>query len=228
MLVSVALSSALGATLHEAVDNGDLPAVKRALAAAHQDINKPDDDHYTPLHLASGHGRLEIVEYLIATGADYTAVDENGESALHLAAMAGHEKVVAMLLDAGSPAGLQSREGYTPLHMAAQHGHATTAELLLVRGANAAAASSSGATPLHWAAHHDHAVRPSQGHLPCPGLPTCASQFVRSNGLAYICGRTWLLFCYDTARRLPQGMMRERRRRRSQSSTGTRKAHHAR
>jgi hypothetical protein len=57
---------------------------------------------YTPLHLASLHDHLSVVEVLLASGADPRAVNQWKETPLHWASRSGCLPVVIALLDAGA------------------------------------------------------------------------------------------------------------------------------
>jgi ankyrin repeat protein len=46
------------------------------------DVNAKDDNGWTPLHAAAREGHKEIVELLIANGADVNAKDEDDRTAL--------------------------------------------------------------------------------------------------------------------------------------------------
>ena len=54
---------------------------------------------FTPLHLASFAGSLELTELLIESGADLDAKAKNGLSPVHLAAQTGSVRVLSHLLD---------------------------------------------------------------------------------------------------------------------------------
>jgi ankyrin repeat protein len=56
----------------------------------------------TPLHLASAHNNVDIVDMLLDHGADPDAGDNEGKVPLHLAALRGHAEVVRSLLGDGS------------------------------------------------------------------------------------------------------------------------------
>ena len=57
-------------SIHDAVLDGDIEAVKQHIAAG-TDVNAKDDNfRRPPLHLAASQGHKEIVELLIAKGAD--------------------------------------------------------------------------------------------------------------------------------------------------------------
>ncbi|TFK30361.1 ankyrin [Coprinopsis marcescibilis] len=85
-------------SLHGAAVQGDVARVKQLLKNSGQDVNKFNDDGYTPLHLASDRGHLEIVKLLLATGADRNIPDADEFTPLQLAEIAGREDVVAALL----------------------------------------------------------------------------------------------------------------------------------
>ena len=61
--------------LHFAVREGDVPAAKALIGAGIQ-INKAGDLGYTPLHVASMWGNIEMVKLLLASGADAFALSE--------------------------------------------------------------------------------------------------------------------------------------------------------
>ena len=75
--------------LRNLLENGALPST-----SGHRD--------WTPLMLASMHGRIENVELLIEYGADLNAKQDMGESALSLAAEHCNPEIVELLLKAGA------------------------------------------------------------------------------------------------------------------------------
>lgn len=148
--------------LLDAIDHRDPAAARRALDAG-ADPNKPGDFARTPLHEAAAES-VEIVELLIARGAqlnpldgdgrtplhlahsdaarallahkaDFLILDKNGNSALHTAAEES-ALVCGMLIDAGMPVDARNNAGLTPLHFAALQGNLGAAQYLLSRGAD--------------------------------------------------------------------------------------------
>ena len=63
-------------SIHQAAKKGDIEAIKQHFAAG-TDVDEKYGD-LTPLHFAAVHGRKEVVELLIATGADVNAKLEKG------------------------------------------------------------------------------------------------------------------------------------------------------
>lgn len=54
------------------------------------------------LHLVSGYGKLNIVQYLIERGGNLDVVDKDGKTALHYASEKGHLNVVQLLIEKGA------------------------------------------------------------------------------------------------------------------------------
>nr|WP_250009732.1 ankyrin repeat domain-containing protein [Actinoplanes sp. M2I2] len=96
-----------------------------------------DSDGCTPLMIAAGLGRSDVVELLLTVGADVFAVEPRmGATALHKATQSGDADVIGLLLDHGAFVDQQSpRLGHTPLMDAVQHKHEAAVHLLLARGA---------------------------------------------------------------------------------------------
>ncbi|KAL2787676.1 hypothetical protein BJX66DRAFT_280088 [Aspergillus keveii] len=83
--------------LCQAIVDHDLDAVKQWLANG-VDINKRDHTGRTPLHLAAMASTLEILQYLVDSGARITWRLADGRSALHLAAARGNVEMVRSLM----------------------------------------------------------------------------------------------------------------------------------
>lgn len=90
-------------------------------------------DGWTPLHYAAFEGRLEILERLIAAGAELEALAPNKSDALMLAARNGHIAVVRRLLAAGVALDRRNEAGFTAEEWAAANGNTDIAEV--IRGA---------------------------------------------------------------------------------------------
>ncbi len=103
---------------------------------------------------AARDGQVEIVESLLAKGADVNAARGDGLTALHLAAEGGHQAMAEALVAAGAAVDAGTRiGGYTPLHIAARAGHGAVVLRLLEAGADPnARTTNSGVTALHLAA----------------------------------------------------------------------------
>lgn len=84
----------------------------------------------TPLHGAASFGRANMVQWLIAHGANVNAEMPFGGTPLHQAAYAGHEDIVDLLLQSGAEASLRTRDGDTPADKARERGHLALAERL--------------------------------------------------------------------------------------------------
>ncbi|MFC1765706.1 M56 family metallopeptidase [Planctomycetota bacterium] len=72
--------------------SADVERIK-ALLSARSGVNDTGGDRYdrTLLHLAARRGQNEVVEFLVASGADINAKSQWGQTPLHLAANAGHK-----------------------------------------------------------------------------------------------------------------------------------------
>ena len=136
-------------SIHDAANSGDIEAVKNFLAAG-TDVNAIDDD-WTPLVFAVDKGHKEIVEILIAKGADVDAKGQYDWNAFHGAALHGRTEIAGLLIAKGVDVNAKNEEGYTPLFYAAYKGHKEVAELLISKGADVNAQMDDGRTSLDWA-----------------------------------------------------------------------------
>lgn len=127
----------------------------------------PNESHPLPLHIAAGEGNKEILELLLARGAD-PALQESRSTALHAAAdtrsrkpayqqtqkvdrSREHLECVQILLKRGADVRAMNNSKLTPLHLAAACNFKAGAEALLSAGAEVDAKAQFDATPLHWA-----------------------------------------------------------------------------
>jgi hypothetical protein len=89
------------ATLQSAAESGDLLQAT-ALLDKGATIDARDADGRTPLMLAVGQGRLEIVRLLLRRGADPNATDKSGKRPLQAAAGQNFDAIAELLRGAGA------------------------------------------------------------------------------------------------------------------------------
>ena len=143
-------------SIHAAALVGDLAKVKSFL----ENGAGVGEKFYgvTALHTASAGGNKEVVELLLAKGADINALQRgHGYTPLHWAVKAGHKDIVELLINKGADVNKQMSLFYaSPLHIAAGAGFKDIAELLIDRGADANAKNRESWTPLHYACWKNH------------------------------------------------------------------------
>ena len=106
---------------------------------------------WTPLHVASWNGIIQILTILLEHGADPNALDDSGQTALHLASSREGFTDVELLLEYGADMGVQDEDGWTPLHGAAHHLNLQVVAVLLNRGADPHTQTYNDDTPIRMA-----------------------------------------------------------------------------
>jgi len=137
-------------TIHKAAEDGNIEAVKQHLAAG-VDVNEKavNWNGFTPLHLAATmKGHKEVVELLIANGADVNAKSESGSTPLH---GVFNGEITELLIAKGSNVNARTGVGQTPLLFAVTFGRKETVEILIAKGADVNAKDDAGVTPLDMA-----------------------------------------------------------------------------
>ena len=124
--------------IHEAAAEGNIKRVKQHLVEG-VDVNAKYKDGWTPLHMAAEGGHREIVDLLIAKGADINATagaggDGEGWTPLHEAAEKGHKEVVGLLILKGADINVENGDGRAPLDLAIKHKNAEIADILRKHG----------------------------------------------------------------------------------------------
>jgi ankyrin repeat protein len=123
----------------------------------------------SPLTLAAYCGKLELLQLLLAAGADPNlSLPGGGETALHMAAVRSHTEAVLLLLHAAANPNLHAKSGVvtsmfdgsarvwgeTPLHYAAAYGDEAMVQAMLQAGADRQARNVHGETPMEYACRH--------------------------------------------------------------------------
>ena len=110
------------------------------------DVNWRNSSGDTPLHIAVKNRSKQIVDLLVANGADPLAVNDSGFGIIHRASEAGYYDVVNLALEAGQNASAQALT-WTPLHFACRNGHFEIVKLLVRNGADTNTTINQGWTP---------------------------------------------------------------------------------
>ena len=118
------------------------------------DVHRKDKTGSTSLHRAALAGREDVVEFLIAKGADIDVRNKRGETPLHCAA--AHLSVTALLFASGAKVNAKTDAGYTALHFAVSANRVKVVALLIENGADVNAQEYQGQTPLHLAFMKGH------------------------------------------------------------------------
>ncbi len=153
ILGSAELARGAETSLADAAMNGDLNAV-RTLLSRKLDVNAPHGDGTTALHWAVYNGHADMVQMLLAGGADVKARTRlGGITPLMMAAKSGDVGVIKLLLEAKSDVATTNSNGTTPLMLASASGKADAVKLFLDRGADVNAVDTThGQTALMFAA----------------------------------------------------------------------------
>ena len=114
-----------------------------ALVALGLDVNARNKNNTTPLIRAATQNHLEVVEALIAAGAD---VNNNKVGSLYFAARQSHCDIVSALLAAGANPNSKTNNGWMPLHAAVYHDRIESAKALIAAGADVTAKTDRGRT----------------------------------------------------------------------------------
>jgi len=96
---------------HDAIIKGNLNQLKSLLAEEPKLVTAKDKQGRTLLHIAAAKGQKEVVELLIAKGADVNAKEKSGQTALLAAAMQGYREIVKTLLVNGADVNAKEEAG---------------------------------------------------------------------------------------------------------------------
>ncbi|CAI5785380.1 repeat domain-containing 26 isoform X7 [Podarcis lilfordi] len=132
--------------LHRAAAEGSLGDVQR-LVQRH-DINEPDKDSRTPLHLACAGGYTDIVAFLVGNKCQLNFRDNEGKTPLMKAVQCQQEFCAIYLLENGADPNIVDAHSNTALHFAAANSGVAITKHLLKYNADIEAQNEDGNTPL--------------------------------------------------------------------------------
>jgi ankyrin repeat protein len=117
-------------------------------------LNAFSADGWTPLHLASFFGNIELVEYLVMSRVNISAVSKNNlkNQPLNAATVSNHTDIAKLLIKNGADVNFAQHGGITPLHAAAHNGNEELIQIFLAHGADPNAKDEAGETALDKAA----------------------------------------------------------------------------
>ena len=146
------------ASIFKQAASGDRAGVERLLAAAPDSISSTNRVGATPLILAARDGHTEMIELLIAKGADPNQPGHGGLTALHHAVNCNHDTAFAALLDHGADVNQRDDRGMGAIHYACARGVLGTIIELKERGADMGMVSQTKTTPLMRLVQNRHAA----------------------------------------------------------------------
>ena len=121
--------------IHIAVVNRQ-PEIMRELIKYGANLDLPNKDRATPLHLASQMGARPEVELLLQHSADVNRSTRHGVTPLMTAAAHEQPEAVSLLLAAAAVVDMQTNDGFSALMSAASAGACKCCSLLLEAGAS--------------------------------------------------------------------------------------------
>ncbi|MEY3202269.1 MAG: hypothetical protein RIR70_1819 [Pseudomonadota bacterium] len=140
-----------GETLLHIAARGDDPRLVESLRRFCP-ADATDDEGNTPLHVAAGEGRFNVITSLAKPARLLEIRNHAGQTPLHLAAQNNQPVALVDLLFLGANIESQDAHLTTPFLTAAKEGHAESLVVLQDNGANIHAIDILGNTALHWAA----------------------------------------------------------------------------
>ncbi|MGE4608175.1 MAG: ankyrin repeat domain-containing protein, partial [Myxococcota bacterium] len=135
------------ASLRSAIEQGDIWAVQASLDAGAAP-GSPGSGARCDAAEAIVRGRVDILELLVARGAELETCDGSGFSLLHQAVQVESIEAVDVLLRLGARIDARAPGNATPLHAAIRVGHGGIAKRLIKAGHSLSARDDAGRNPL--------------------------------------------------------------------------------
>eukprot|EP00004_Rigifila_ramosa_P002549 TRINITY_DN12679_c0_g1_i1.p1 TRINITY_DN12679_c0_g1~~TRINITY_DN12679_c0_g1_i1.p1 ORF type:complete len:559 (+),score=168.21 TRINITY_DN12679_c0_g1_i1:8-1684(+) len=161
LLLLLVVAHAAEPELWRVAQRGDLAEVKRRVEAG-ESIDAVNPDQETILFVAARMGRADLVEYLLAKGANVTQENKHGWTPVLVATEYNANEVVPLLIEHGADVNTAHPfDGETILSVATRKGHTEIVEFLIENGANIDAGDKDGMCGLHLASKQ-HSIYNSQ------------------------------------------------------------------
>ena len=146
--------------LFEACAVGKVEKVKSILKKKPVTVNDFAPDGFQPLGLASFFGHVEVVRFLLESGAEVNTPSQNGlkVTPLNSAAAGRHYEIAMLLLEKGANPNIRQEGDFVPLHSAAMNGQIEMVKLLLQFGADKDLKSADGKTSRDYALEKGHKI----------------------------------------------------------------------
>ncbi|ELV11053.1 Ankyrin repeat and death domain-containing protein 1B [Tupaia chinensis] len=143
--------------LHFAAQSNSVRIAEYLIQDLHlQDLNQPDQDGNTALHLAAKHGHCPAVRMLLTQWEEINETNENGETPFFLTVEGGHEECSKVLLAAGSDVNIPNKFNVSVLQIATRNGHASLVDFLLSENVDLHQKVKPKESPLHLAVINNH------------------------------------------------------------------------
>ncbi|WP_051671918.1 MULTISPECIES: ankyrin repeat domain-containing protein [unclassified Agrobacterium] len=155
-VLGFSISSAIAAdadvvrTFHDAIHTGKVESVRTMLAAEPGLATSRDEYGFQPVHLLDTYPDEEVLDLLLANGADINAANDEGVTILHIVT---DPDAVPLLIGRGANIEARDKRGWTPLIMQAnnQQNGPDVVAALLAHGADPNAEGHNGETALSFA-----------------------------------------------------------------------------
>lgn len=154
-----ALADAAGSLdIFEASALGRVDRVRQLLREHPSLVSAYAPDGFYPVGLAAFFGHLEVVNVLIAAGADIHAAARNPfkVQAIHAAVASKNLDIVRAVLGAGADPNAAQQQGFRPMHESGSSGNRALAELLMQHGGDPALKNDEGKTAADYARAKGH------------------------------------------------------------------------
>lgn len=120
----------------KACQNGQKSVVITFLKKGGINVDKRDQQGFTPLHYACKKGARDIVKLLIENNADVNMASNTSVTPLHFAASLGNQEIIQCLLDAGADVNATDKDGKSILIYSVLAKKVEAAKYLIGKGAD--------------------------------------------------------------------------------------------